>query len=52
MEDYEPETELEENIQQSYNISLLDEDYDLSMNINPLASSSAGAPALKYGYVN
>ena len=34
MEDYEPETELEENIQQSYNISLLDEDYELSMDIN------------------
>ena len=34
MEDYEPETELEENIQQSYNISLLDEDYELSMSIN------------------
>ena len=34
MEDYEPETELEENIQHLYNISLLDEDYELSMSIN------------------
>ena len=34
MEEYEPETEVEENMQQSYNISLLDEDYELSMSIN------------------
>ena len=34
MEEYEPETEVEENIQQSYNLSLLDEDYELSMSIN------------------
>ena len=34
MEDYEPETELEENIQKIYNLSLLDEDYELSMSIN------------------
>ena len=33
MEEYEPETEVEENMQQSYNISLLDEDYELSMSI-------------------
>ena len=33
MEEYEPETEVEENIQQSYIISLLDEDYELSMSI-------------------
>ena len=31
MEDYEPETEIEENIENLYNISLLDEDYELSM---------------------
>ena len=29
MEEYAPETEVEENIQQSYNLSLLDEDYEL-----------------------
>ena len=34
MEDYEPETEFEENIQQMYNLSILDEEYELSMNIN------------------
>ena len=34
MEDYEPETELEENIQRIYNLSLLDEDYELSISIN------------------
>ena len=34
MEEYEPETELEENIEISYNISILDEEYELSMKIN------------------
>ena len=34
MEDYEPETEVEENIQQMYNLSILDEEYELSININ------------------
>ena len=34
MEEYEPETELEENIEISYNISILDEEYELSMEIN------------------
>ena len=28
MEEYEPETELEENIEISYNISILDEEYE------------------------
>ena len=31
---YEPETELEENIEISYNISILDEEYELSMKLN------------------
>ena len=34
MEEYEPETELEENIEISYNISILDEEYELSMKLN------------------
>ena len=34
MEDCEPEPEVEEDIQYLYNISLLNEDYKLSMNIN------------------
>ena len=34
MEEYEPETELEENIEISYNISILDEEYELSMRLN------------------
>ena len=34
MEDYQPETEVEENIQHIYNLSILDEEYELSMNIN------------------
>ena len=34
MEEYEPETELEENIEISYNISIQDEEYELSMKLN------------------
>ena len=34
MEEYEPETELEENIEISYNIFILDDVYELSMGIN------------------
>ena len=34
MEEFEPETELEENIEISYNISILDEEYELSMKLN------------------
>ena len=34
MEEYEPETELEENIEISSNISILDEEYELSMKLN------------------
>ena len=34
MEEYEPETELEENIEISYEISILDEEYELSMRLN------------------
>ena len=33
MEEYELETEIGENIENSYNISLLDEDYELFMNM-------------------
>ena len=33
MEEYEPETEFEENIEILYNISILDEEYELSMKI-------------------
>jgi len=36
MEEYEPETELEENIEISYNISILDEEYELTMKLNEL----------------
>ena len=34
MEDYEPETEIEENIETLHNISILDEEYELSMKIS------------------
>ena len=34
MEEYEPETELEENLEISHNISILDEEYELSTKIN------------------
>ena len=34
MEEYEPETELEENIEISYNISIFDEEYEFSMKLN------------------
>ena len=34
MEEYEPETELEQNLEISYNISILDEEYELSMKLN------------------
>ena len=34
MEEYEPETEVEENIRHIYNLVVLDEEYELSMNIN------------------
>ena len=34
MEEYEPETELEENIEISYDISILDEEYELSLKLN------------------
>ena len=34
MEEYEPETKLEENIEISYNIFILDEEYELSMKLN------------------
>ena len=36
MEEYEPETELEENIEISYNIFILDEEYELTMKLNEL----------------
>jgi hypothetical protein len=34
MEEYEPETELEENIEISYNIHISDKEYELSMKLN------------------
>ena len=34
MDEYEPETEFEENIEISYNIYILDEEYELSMKLN------------------
>ena len=34
MEYYEPETEIEENIENLYNIFILNEEYELSMKIN------------------
>jgi len=34
MDEYEPETEFEENIEISYDISILDEEYELSMKLN------------------
>ena len=34
MEEYEPETEIEENIEHLYQLSILDEEYELSLTIN------------------
>ena len=34
MDEYEPETEFEENIEISYDISIFDEEYELSMKLN------------------
>jgi len=34
MEEYEPETEIEENIEHLYQLSILDEEYKLSLTIN------------------